>query len=94
MGDFCLVVNAARRTVGNKDINLGVVGKNLPAFLLGVHDCGWIGLIANAALEAGKRFTLVLPSSGVHIHDANFVHIVATAVVSVNADFWNMFDLF
>ncbi len=94
MGDFRLIVNAARRTVGNKDINLGVVGKNLPAFILGAHDCGGIGLVANAALKAGERFAAKLPGSGVHIHDADFIHVVAAAVVPVNADFWNMFDLF
>ena len=92
MGNFIFVVNAAWWAMGDENVDLWVVFEDLPGFFLGEHDGFGIGFVADAALEAGEGLALELPGGGVEVHDANFGHIIAAAVVTVDADFRNMRD--
>ena len=56
MGNFCFIIDAAWWAVRDKDIYLRVVCENLPGFLLRIHDGERVGLVADAALEAGECF--------------------------------------
>lgn len=91
--DFIFVVDAARWTVGDKDINLRVIREYWPDFLLGVHDGVWIRFVANAALETGERFAAIVPGGRMKIQNANFFHVLTAAMVAINADFRDMSDL-
>ena len=67
MGDFRFVINATWWAVCDKDVDLRVVGENLPGFLLRIHDGEWVGFVANAALEAGEGFAAELPGGAVEV---------------------------
>ena len=43
-------------------------------------------------MEAGESFAAILPGCGMKIKDADFLHVSATTVVAVNADFGDMLN--
>lgn len=92
MSYFWLIINAARWTVGNKNVDLRVIRQNLPNFFLGIHDGVGIWFVAHAALETSESFAAILPGCGMKIEDADLIHISATTVIAVNADFGDMLN--
>ena len=87
VGDFVFVIYAARWAMCNEDVDLRVIGENVVNLLLGIHNSVRICFVADATLEAGKTFALIVPNHLVKIHNTQFFHILTTIMIAVNADF-------
>ena len=90
VGDLVFVVDAAGRTMRDKNVDLRIVGEDAVDFVLSVHDGVWVGLVADAALKAGKGLPFVTPGGGMEIENAEFFHVLAAVVIAVDANFGNM----
>lgn len=73
-----------------ENVDLRVIGENVINFLLGIHNSVRICFVADATLEAGKTFALIVPNHLVKIHNTQFFHILAAIMITVNADFGNI----
>lgn len=92
VGDLVFVVDAARRTMRDKDVDLRIVGEDAVDFVLGIHDGVRVGFVADTALKAGKGLPFVTPGGSMEIKDAEFFHILTAVVIAVDANFGNMGD--
>ena len=67
--DFVFVIYTTRRAMRDENIDLRVIGENVINFLLGIHNSVRICFVADATLEAGETFALIVPNHLVKIHN-------------------------